>query len=152
MDKHPDLEMMVRYVDGELPPGRQAEVAEHVGRCQDCLLEVRRLQTALEVPRMAAPPGGALGPAHLETLLNDIQAWRARALSPERRDQVNRRIAAILAPYLGPAGTEKVLRPVTENQPDLLAEVEPVLALFLGAAAASKLTERIVDSVLMEAD
>ena len=68
--------------------------------------------------------------------------------APPRRDP--RQIASILTPYLGASGAQSVLRPVAGNHANLLSTVEPVLAMFLGAAAASRLTERIIDSVRRE--
>jgi len=150
VDKHPDLETMLGYIDGELAQIRLAEVAGHLAVCPDCLLETHRLRALLEIPRTDVAAGGALGQAHLETLMKGIQVWRDRAESPHRRDEIHRQIASILTPYLGASGAQSVLRPVAGNHANLLSTVEPVLAMFLGAAAASRLTERIIDSVRRE--
>lgn len=151
MDSHPDMDTLVAYAGGELPPDRLAAVADHVSCCWDCRIESVLLAEAIEA---SAASGLANRPEpgveHLSRILVGIHEWRTKNLSPGRREEVVRRVAAILAPYLGPAGAEAVVRPALGNSEALLATVEPVLVLFLGRQAASRLVTEIVDSAILE--
>jgi len=42
-------EMLVDYVDGELPPDKSSEVAEHLPECERCRKTVEALQRSLEL-------------------------------------------------------------------------------------------------------
>ena len=64
-------------------------------------------------------------------------------------EQVKLRVADMIAPYLGREATQSVLQPVANNGENLLSSVEPILALFLGGRAASRLVSNVVDVTLV---
>lgn len=58
-DPHPDAAAVARWLDGETPPQRAAELAAHVADCATCRAEVagwRALATAAGEPLPALPP------------------------------------------------------------------------------------------------
>jgi hypothetical protein len=59
------------------------------------------------------------------------------------------RVAATIAPYLGARAAAVILLPVSETGENLLTAIEPVLALFLGARAASRLVTSVVDGAIV---
>jgi hypothetical protein len=81
-----------------------------------------------------------------------MQRWEDTARESGRTGEpVKRRVATEIAPYLGPLATHAVLQPVTDSSENLLSSMEPVLALFLGGRAASRLVSHVVDVALIRA-
>lgn len=97
MNEHPH-ELLAEYVDGELSPGRRAEVEAHLASCSECTEEVALAREASEalgaLPEVPAPTGLAL----------DL---RRRARRPSR---AGRWVAAAAAAVLVGAGAVVVLR------------------------------------------
>jgi anti-sigma factor RsiW len=143
---HPDLEILIRYADGELPAARSGTVSAHLERCQECRLEVYRLRIATQAAAASAVPASSGPEPALEKVLAGIRAWDAAAHTPGRPAALRRRVADEVAPYLGPQGAETVLASVSDGNADLLSNIEPVLALFLGCRAAASLVDHIVDA------
>jgi hypothetical protein len=122
-------------------------VQSHVDQCDDCRLELHRLQYAL---------GNQGEPAPDRTLLarmqSAIQQWEDSAPKTGRTGApVKRRVANEIAPFLGPEATNSILKPVAESGENLLSSIEPVLALFLGERAAARLVTYVVDAALIRA-
>jgi len=70
------------------------------------------------------------------------QAQSAGILDPEA---AKRRAAAEIVAYLGPQASAKILAGVSSDCRNLLAELQPVLSLFLGRQAAGRLASRVVE-------
>jgi len=64
-------------------------------------------------------------------------------------EQVKGRVASEIAPYLGSMATQSVLQPITDTSQNLHSSIEPVLALFLGGRAASRLIRHVEDAALI---
>jgi anti-sigma factor RsiW len=145
MDLHPDLEALIRYHDDELPAEGRSAMAAHVAECASCAAGLRRLRVMLG--EKASFPATPVEPApdRLAAMLRAIGEWR-HGLAGE---VLNRRVADRLGPFLGPAAADSVLQSVAPGGDNLLSTVEPVLALFLGGKAASRLIDQIVDTALV---
>jgi hypothetical protein len=86
-------------------------------------------------------------PARLAGLLALIQGWEAAADRDGRTGEgVKRRVAGQVGKYLGTPATSKILLPVSDDGGNLLSTIEPVLALYLGRKAASRLVGYLVDT------
>ena len=97
-------------------------------------------------PSEGAPPQTESMFAEIQ---NAIRNWESRP-APNRGGAAMRgEVARKIAPFLGPRASAHILSGVSGNGEDLLSTIEPVLALFLGNRAASRLVDRIVDSVLV---
>lgn len=70
---------------------------------------------------------------------------------PERTGAaLKQRVAKQIEPFLGPEASHRLLQQVSADGTNLLSIVEPVLAQFLGARAASELASHIVDAAIAE--
>ncbi len=100
-------------------------------------------------PPFESAEGGS-EPALLNSILSGIRSWKAEH-APSRVDPevVKRRVGSKIDPYLGHPATGRILSAVSPACDDLLTNVEPVLALFLGCRAASSLVSHIVTGSLM---
>jgi len=79
-----------------------------------------------------------------------MRQWRAAANSAGKvGPTLHRRVAVELRPYLGSSAAGAVLDDVSDSSANLLSTIEPVLAGFLGARAASLLVSRIVDTLIV---
>ena len=89
-------------------------------------------------------------PERLRAILAAMRDWRAAAVPAGKVGPVlHRRVAAELRPYLGSSAAGAVLSEVSDTSGNLLSTIEPVLAVFLGAKAASLLVSRIVDALIV---
>jgi hypothetical protein len=61
---------------------------------------------------------------------------------------VKGRVATAIGGYLGPEAACRILAPVTERAM-LFPAVEPVLAIFLGSRAASRLLDRVIETAIV---
>ena len=122
-------------------------VQSHLDQCDDCRLELRRLQYALGDQQALAPDGTGLA-----RVRSAIQKWEGSASQTGRTGApVKRRVAHEIAPFLGPEATDSILQPVAPGGENLLSSIEPVLALFLGGRAAARLVTYVVDAALIRA-
>jgi hypothetical protein len=126
-----------------LAKGQFLVVKSHLDNCEDCRLELHRLQYALGSPVELVPDSGMLA-----QMRSAIEEWEKAARNGE---PVKRRVATEILPFLGPKATEYVMQPVAESGENLLSSIEPVLALFLGGRAAARLVNHVVDSALLRA-
>lgn len=96
-----------------------------------------------------ASPGvpAAARPAHeLPEILAAIrrhELLRSRAMDP---DSSKRRAAEEVGACLGPKAAATLFQSISADCRNLLSEVQPVLNLFLGRRAASRLASRIIES------
>lgn len=148
---HPDIESLVRYRDGDLSPDRGKAIDRHLRTCQACRLEYQRLAEAFtSASDCAATANTHNHDSRLASLLAGIQGWEAASASTGRSDGgVKRRVAGKVEKYLGTAATSKILQPVSDDGGNLLSTIEPVLALFLGRKAASRLVSHVVEAAIV---
>lgn len=119
---------------------------QHLNRCDECRLEFHRLQYVTESPR-EVPEGGL--PARMQAAM---EQWENSAEERGRTgEQVRRRVATEIGPFLGAQATDAILQTVSDRADNLLTNLEPVLGLFLGARAASRLVGHVVDAALVRA-
>lgn len=119
----------------------------HLDQCDECRLELHRLQYALGDQGELAPDSIVLAQVQ-----SAIQQWEASAPQTGRTGApVKRRVAHEIAPFLGPDATNSILQPVAPGGENLLSSIEPVLALFLGGRAAAHLVTYVVDAALIRA-
>lgn len=140
---HIELELLIRYSDGELDSRERGSIERHLARCAECRLE-------LDMLRLAADPGLTVNAPTVEEVLADAHQWQAdrqdHGINP---DVVRGRVAAELNPYLGRTATSTVLASVSPNCDNLLSVVEPVLAIFLGRCAARQFVSHVVDTAIV---
>jgi anti-sigma factor RsiW len=136
---HPDIDVLLPYADGDLPPEQARDLVKHLDKCADCRLEVDRLRASAQVERPSAPPA--------PNILAGIRQWAARR-TPAHEAAVKLRMAAELDPYLGAAGTANVLGRSAPGV-NLLSVIQPVLTDFLGRRAVERLVDRIVENTIM---
>jgi len=85
----------------------------------------------------------------LEAVLAHIREWAANRQEADPHGLLVRgRVAMEIGSYLGEAGAQRVLEAL-EGGEKLIPTLESVLSIFLGCRAASKLTQRIVDTAIM---
>ncbi len=137
--EHPDLETLFSYREGSLPEARRPAVEAHLRECALCRLETERMRKLADHP-VELPPVEEL----LARLAEKQMAWTG-ASGPA----LKRKVASELAPYVGPEAAERILQLVADNGENLLSTVDSALRLFLGKAAASRLTSRIVDRAIL---
>jgi hypothetical protein len=115
--------------------------------CDECRLELHRLRYAV-----GCAPEPELDDSVLARLRDAMEAWeRSQQQSSRNGSHVKLRVATEIAPFLGPQATNAILKTVTETDDNLLSTLEPVLGLFLGNRAASRLVGHVVDSALIRA-
>lgn len=139
MTRRCDPAMTARFCQGHLEGAEREAAAAHLAACPECQQLADRLAAA------AAPE--AENGEQMDALFERMREWRFRSLEPLERQRVRLRVAESLAPYLGVAATEAVIRRAATDDL-LLAAAEPALALFIGAPAAAAVITRVVDSVL----
>ncbi|HEY1341242.1 MAG TPA: hypothetical protein VGF59_27215 [Bryobacteraceae bacterium] len=79
----------------------------------------------------------------LTDLRDKIDRWRAAGPPEAIGAAAKRHAAAVAGPYLGFKAAERLLDPAPNTGETLLSTLEPVLRLFLGRRAASRLVTRI---------
>jgi hypothetical protein len=129
-----------------MPKEQVSAFWSHLNQCDNCRLEFHRLQYALGSPA-ELPSVDSM----LSRMRAAIEQWENKTVESGTGEQVKRRVATEIAPFLGPEATETILGTVTENADNLLSNIEPVLGLFLGARAASRLVGHVVDAALIRA-
>ena len=139
---HPDLQELMGYHAGEWPPPRQSAIRAHLDNCPECHREACRLSSALAVSD--PPDAGAFA-----SILGTIRRVAAASEQPERTAEVKSRVAQQMQPFLGARATETILHKVSAAGDNLLSSVEPVVALFLGERAASRLVGNVVDRAIL---
>jgi hypothetical protein len=93
--------------------------------------------------------GEGKDPVSLEATLAGIRRWhKRRAQEDPDAAVIKGRVAQEIKGYLGPAATDRILQPVTE-QSKLFPAVEPVLTIFLGCRAAGRLINHIIESAIV---
>lgn len=138
---HPDIEELFRYQEGRLMPQERLVVQAHLAVCDECSRDLERITTPGVSPA-AAPPVSEL----LASLAQVQQKLDREGASGE---PLKRRVQLELAPYLGEAAAERILLPVTASGENLLSTIEPVLRLFLGKSASTRVVNRIVDRAIV---
>ena len=136
---HPDIDVLLPYADGNLPPAQARDLAKHLNQCADCRQEVDRLRASARAERRTAP--------QTPNILTGIRQWAARR-TPAYEEAVKLRMAAELDPYLGAAGAATVLDRSAPGG-NLLSVIQPVLSDFLGRRAVERLVDRIVENAIM---
>jgi anti-sigma factor RsiW len=134
---------LIRYIDGQLPAGARRRLEAHLIACELCWCKYVQLASAPADVRMDSEEPGMLA-----KLRGAIRRWESAPPFPSNA-ALKHRIAGEIEPYLGPRAATSILGRVSDSGDDLLSTVEPVLALFLGSRAASKLVNRVVESVLV---
>lgn len=147
---HPDIECLVRYRERDLPPNRWSAVDGHLRTCQDCRREYQALLDAMTPHSAHATPSNLAGTESMDlsNLLAAIQGWAA-ATDRRADEDVKQRVAGKVEKYLGDRATRKILLTVSRDGGNLLSNIEPVLALFLGRRAASRLVSHVVDTAIV---
>jgi anti-sigma factor RsiW len=136
---HPDIDLLLRYTDGELSAGECHKLEKHLEKCVECRAEADRLR--------AAEHSDPATPVAASDLLAGIRQWTAQR--PATDGDVKSRMATELDPYLGSAGSATVLGRASSNDKDLLPAIESVLTDFLGRRAVGQLVDRIVEHTIM---
>ena len=143
--RHPDLAELLAWIDGELDPRRAARAGEHIPRCPQCRLEVRRLRLRLEqssriFQQAADPPPADPGARRLLRMLrNDALVAAAQAQMRERR---NSRLVAELGPYFG-VYPISLLERSSEEAAAFPERMDRLASAFLGRKAAAAMFDRI---------
>lgn len=138
---------MIAFREGGLADDQTRSVQSHLDQCDDCRLELHRLQYALG-DKVELKPDRLV----LAQMQSAIQQWEDSAAQTGRTGTpVKRRVAHEIAPFLGPEATDSILQPVAAGGENLLSSIEPVLALFLGGRAAAQLVTYVVDAALIRA-
>jgi Putative zinc-finger len=134
---HPDFSLLIRFMDGEISGRQLRKLQAHLAACPDCRAEAAslRLEAAPELP--AVPPVSDL-------LAGMRQWWNRQTGDPIASRQRIQRVAREIAPFLGTGGAEQILARVTPEGGNLIPNVEPVLAAFLGRRAA----QGVIDNVM----
>lgn len=83
----------------------------------------------------------------LDGILAGAHRWES-TVSP---DAVKQRVGTAVAPFLGGNATRDLLGSVSATGENLLSTLEPVIALFLGCRAASRMFDRVVDRSILKA-
>lgn len=126
-----------------MPPARKRQWEEHLRTCPVCAARRARMQEA-----SGADADGAAGEM-LSRIRGAIGQWSARRAREDNIPAVKGRVAAEIAPYLGPRASGWILEAVSESADNLLSKVGPVMALFLGERAASRFVDHVVEDVLV---
>ena len=139
---HPELDLLIRFIEGEGDLTEYRGVRLHLADCQECRLEAAHLLRAARSSRPGAPRTA-------ETLAR-IRRWEAERSQEVRGGQaVKSRVASEISPFLGPDASGRILMRVSDQCEDLLCTIESVLTAFLGRAAAPRLVSHVVDRAIM---
>ena len=137
---HPTSRTLVAYLDGELPVDERREVADHLGKCDDCRSELDAIEADLDwflVLEAAARPSEPPPPADgLDRLLAAARQWKAAhpeaVAATEGCGAVEERLAEAAGLLFGPTLSG------ADGQSG-----ESLLSAFLGKRAAKTLTNDI---------
>jgi len=142
---HLDIESMVSLQFGELADNRARRMKQHLAGCSACRPVFERLQGSMEDGEPLPTK-----PVDSSRLLTRIRAWDTNGdRSGHHGAALKGRIAVELAPYVGRAGADTLLRPVQDDGRDLLSTVAPFLAMFLGRRAAGIIITRVVEKTIV---
>jgi hypothetical protein len=94
------------------------------------------------------PVEPAPNPTLLAGLQEQIRRWEAQQNEREAQAELRRKIARELTPFIGDMAVARLLAAVSVDARNLLSTFEPVLARFLGVAAASELVSHLVDAAI----
>lgn len=135
---HPELSQLTRFVDREMHGRELRRVERHLAVCAACRSEAASLRLNL-LPAAASPvpPAG-------ELLAGMRQWWERQTQNPHANRQRKQRVAREIAPYLGAAGAQQILARVTPEGDNLIPNIEPVLAAFLGRRAAQCVVDHVI--------
>ena len=143
---HVEIEALVSLHYEELPDARARRVRQHLAGCGLCRQEFERVRLSIE----GVAPAEDATAEDSDPLLNRLRNWEtARAKSGRDIEILKRTIATELAPYVGQQGADALLRPVHDDGHDLLSNVAPLLAMFLGRRAARILITRLVEKSIV---
>jgi len=119
--------------------------------CEPCRLEHQRIGHSLDAEREPVPARheDEISTAVLAGILDRIEQWNGHRSEPGRGEALKRRVESAVAPYLGAAAANQVLRSASRDGENLLPIIEPLLALFLGRRAASVLVSHIINDALV---
>jgi len=140
--EHLDIEALASLLFGELQAYRVRAVRHHLAGCALCRQEFERLQQSLECGPVDCDPA-----PDTDTLLATLRDWETSGV--QAGDALKRRIAIELAPYVGQAGADTLLRPVQDDGRNLLSRIAPLLTVFLGRRAAGNLVSRVVEKTIV---
>jgi hypothetical protein len=139
---HPELDLLIRFIDGEGDLRECRGVRLHLANCQECRLEAAYLLRAVRHSRTGAPRTA-------ETLAR-IRRWESERWQDVRGGgAVKSRVASEISPFLGRDASGRILMRVSDQDEDLLCTIESVLTAFLGRAAAPRLVSHVVDRAIM---
>jgi anti-sigma factor RsiW len=155
---HLDTEILLAYRDGELVPHRMKKVESHLASCARCRQEASQLEYELALfrtlPAAGAAPEAALLEGALEKMLAGIHKWRSQACPGETASlQLDHRVTAHLAEYLGSRAAAGVANSANSSKPDAtesLPVAESLLSAFLGRKAASALTSELLLAMALD--
>jgi len=143
---HLAIEDLVSLQFGEIIGHRAHRMTQHLAGCAVCSQVFERLQGSMV--EGGGPDRNAA--ADTGTLLSKIRTWDSNRVRDGRHGEgLKRRIAVELAPYVGQAGADALLRPVQDDGRDLLSTVAPLLVMFLGQRATSLIVTRVVEKSIV---
>jgi hypothetical protein len=129
---------------GELSGQVEKLVSKHLLQCDVCRLDFQRLSAADDTAVPAAPADDVNG------LMVRLRGWERSESRPARNGEaLKRRVAGVIEPYLGKRAVDTLLQPVREDGRDLLSNVAPLLAMFLGRRAAGNLVTYVVETAIV---
>jgi len=159
VERHAEYEDILAYRDGELGRVGRWYVEIHLGRCQACQRKSAQIEKDLQNFQKFDDLFYGGGPLNLPegrvNLRRAIQGWEARngldtearQTIPTHRESDLKRLGKEFDLYLGHRATTAFLLKMKsgdKKQENPLVEAESVLRDFLGPAAASAVTQRIV--------
>ena len=140
---HAELEALLQYVDGQLAEAEKRNLEKHLAKCAECRREVEFL-------RQAADPEVSVTTPTADEVVAGARHWaEERQLHGVNPEVVKWRVASVISPFLGWSATGSVLGGVAADGNNLLAVIEPVLAVFLGRGAAKHLVSHVVDAAIV---
>ncbi|MFN7998261.1 MAG: hypothetical protein U0Q18_31865 [Bryobacteraceae bacterium] len=146
---HPGDSLLGRYSKCTLPQEARRDVERHLRACKACRLRYEVLSTQLTAPAVEAQPLASTN--LLPEIMAAIRRHETLQTDASSRRVSRRRAEELVSPYLGPNATSMVFEAVAPDCQNLLSETEPVLELFLGRRAASRVASRIVEASTVRA-